>query len=182
MLSFNEGNPYTNPPLTREGVAMGRPRKRIEERFFKFVSEKPTGCHEWTSTLGRGGYGKFFVPGQGQVPAHRVAYEISVGQIPRGLLVLHTCDNPKCVNPKHLYIGDHQDNARDMVRRGRHWGRRLLKDADVRKILKMLKEGKLSQEKIAARFGVSQITVSRIKLGQRLYLRNLKSNSKENHT
>lgn len=171
-MVFNECALYTKHPYNGMESVMARPQTPAEERFARFVKPNDAGCHEWTSTLARG-YGRFWVVGRGQVHAHRFAYEMAYGPIPKGLCVLHKCDNPKCVNPDHLYAGDYTDNARDMVNRGRHWGRRLLADDDVKTIVSLLGEGRLSQREIGEKFGVSQITVSRIKLGKRLYLRTL---------
>lgn len=55
----------------------------------------------------------------GRMAVHRSSYELKVGPIPNGLMVLHDCDVPACFNPEHLYVGTHTDNAVDMVRRGR---------------------------------------------------------------
>ena len=75
----------------------------------------PDGCHLWVGKTIPSGYGRFGCRG-----AHRVAWELANGRpIPNGLWVLHKCDNPPCVNPKHLYVGTPADNSRDMVRRNR---------------------------------------------------------------
>lgn len=149
---------------------MSRPAVPLMNRLSGacFVNGK-TGCHEWTGQLDRGGYGKISIPGRGTQKVHRVAYEMLVGEIPTGVLVLHHCDNPKCFNPAHLYLGTHKDNTRDRIKRGRHWGRRLLSDEQVLWIIEQLRTDR-SQQSIADEIGISQITVSRIKLGQRDYL------------
>jgi hypothetical protein len=151
---------------------MARPRSPIEPRLLAKRHITPDGCWEWLGQMKPDGYGKISVANR-QMPVHRAAYVALVGAIPTGKMVCHHCDNRKCFNPDHLYIGDAGTNARDMIERGRNWGRRVLKDEQVREIVRLLEEGKLTQGAIGYRMGVSQITVSRIKLGQRLYLRPL---------
>lgn len=81
-------------------------------------------CWEWQGCLGTRGYGHgIFILKEGDKPeqhAHRFAYKIHHGFIPAGLNVLHTCDNPKCVNPFHLYAGTQQMNVDDMIKRNRN--------------------------------------------------------------
>lgn len=72
----------------------------------------------WTGSQWAGGYGSFGYEGTVQ-SAHRVAYQLAFGPIPDGMHVLHSCDNPPCVNPAHLHIGTHTDNMREKVSRGR---------------------------------------------------------------
>jgi len=78
-------------------------------------------CWEWRAALTGKGYGKIQW-GRRYVNAHRVVYEHFHGPIPKGLLVLHRCDNRVCVNPAHLFVGTAKDNADDMMRKGRGRG------------------------------------------------------------
>jgi hypothetical protein len=147
---------------------MARPAQDEATRFAKFV-QKTDGCHLWQSTLHRTGYGRFYFRGR-QAPAHVVAYILTHGSVPEGKIVCHTCDVRNCVNPEHLYAGDHFTNARDRVARHRHVGRRKLTDMGVRVIRRLLEQSSLSQEQIAEPFGIKQVAVSRVKLGQHDYL------------
>jgi hypothetical protein len=75
------------------------------------------GCLEWQLSTTRG-RGRVTVAGK-RMYAHRAFWELAMGQVPEGLMVLHGCDNPLCVNPAHMFLGTHQDNMRDMVLKGR---------------------------------------------------------------
>lgn len=92
-----------------------------EERFWsKTIPEPNSGCWLWTAATTPRGYGVFHAgQGRGASRAHRIAYELTMGPVPDGLLVLHRCDNPSCVNPDHLYVGTHRDNADDREARSR---------------------------------------------------------------
>lgn len=96
---------------------------RLEGVFGRF-NEKwkrndDTGCHEWLgATRGSSNYGAIKIAGKPEY-AHRVAWELEHGEIPEGLNVLHTCDNPSCVNPAHLELGNQSKNMRDMHKRFR---------------------------------------------------------------
>lgn len=92
----------------------------LPKRFWKKVQYAESGCWEWTGCLNSMGYGRTFFGGK-HVYAHRVMLEAAKGPL-NGLHALHACDNPKCVNPAHLFAGTHQDNMRDMVRKGRKRG------------------------------------------------------------
>ena len=80
-------------------------------------SHMTTACHQWTAYTLKG-YVQIGV-GAKMEGSHRVSYEVYRGPIPDGLHVLHTCDNPACVNPDHLWLGTNQDNIDDMVAKGR---------------------------------------------------------------
>lgn len=97
--------------------------KTLRERFDrKFEKRGPDECWPWTGAREKSGYGRIHVssyrsPGW----AHRVSYELAVGVIPEGMEVCHTCDNPSCVNPAHLFVGTTKDNALDKVAKGRNF-------------------------------------------------------------
>jgi hypothetical protein len=91
-----------------------------ELRFLKFVEFIPYGCWNWTGALSTKGYGRFSFRGKNCF-AHRVAYEIWIDKIPAGLFVCHRCDNPKCIRPSHLFLGDNSDNQQDAAKKVRHW-------------------------------------------------------------
>jgi hypothetical protein len=93
--------------------------KNYKKLFFERIDKIKNGCWEWK--------GPFFENGYGQAPryknkstrAHRISWMLFNGNIPKDMLVLHKCDNKKCVNPKHLFIGTQKDNIRDMMNKGR---------------------------------------------------------------
>lgn len=147
---------------------MSRPARNPIDRFAEKVQVSDD-CILFTEAVNVGGYGRFW-DGNRERPAHVAAYELFVEPIPTGALVCHTCDVPSCVNPDHLYIGTHKTNAQDMHERHRFVGRRKLTDMQVRIIRRLLAGSALSQREIAVPFGVKQVAVSRVKLGQHDYL------------
>lgn len=91
--------------------------KPLEDRFWSKVrAGDENDCWWWTGAKNNDGYGSLHVLGS-QMLAHRISYELVEGRIGESL-VLHHCDNPGCVNPAHLYLGDHDDNMTDMSERG----------------------------------------------------------------
>jgi hypothetical protein len=88
---------------------------RFARSFWDYVDRSDrNGCWPWTGPHDRRGYGRW-----GKKPAARVSLAMATGAIPAGLLALHRCDNPPCVNPRHLYAGTQQSNVDDMYARGR---------------------------------------------------------------
>lgn len=83
-----------------------------------YIVIENTECWEWTGPL-RSGYGWMCVNGKA-ISAHRFSYSHFIEEIPEGMLCCHICDNRRCCSPKHLFIGTHTDNMKDMIQKGRH--------------------------------------------------------------
>lgn len=132
-------------------------------------------CWAWTAETRRG-YGRLRVgpkKGRKNVGAHRLSYVLHHGEIPDGLHVRHSCDNPLCVNSAHLLLGTHTQNMADKVRRGRmpdqkgeHNPFSKLNNETVRQIRELLAQGHISQNSIAKLFGVAGQTINYIATGK----------------
>lgn len=134
-------------------------------RFWSKVN-KSGDCWLWTAATFRRGYGAFWLDGT-QRRAHRVAYELANGPIPDALLVLHTCDNPRCVNPAHLIAGTGDDNMADMVRKGRACrGERnntaILTAEQVAEARAAYVPYRVTVDELAARYGLSRRQMGRV--------------------
>jgi hypothetical protein len=130
------------------------------DRFWEKV-QKTDGCWLWTATLMRG-YGWFRV-GSRPHYAHRIAWQEAYGPIPEGRLVLHHCDVRACVNyVDHLFLGSNDDNMLDKARKGH--AVKKLDEALVRAIRARYAAGGVSQYRLAAEYGLHQVTISEIVL------------------
>lgn len=157
--------------------------KRARERFWAMVHKDgpiPAHCPErgpcwiWTSTKTLKGYGRFCAFGR-YVQAHRFSYELATGEtIPANLLACHYCDNPQCVNPGHIFIGDSGANIRDAVAKGRlkpvpprlrgEQCRRATVTEDQVRMIRILRQS-MTTRAVAARFGISMSVVDGIWYG-----------------
>lgn len=146
------------------------PLIRFEKKFYKTVG----GCWNWqgaTQSIGYGMMGMFDEqnPEKPMVMqlAHRLAYQFYIGPIPEGMDVLHHCDNRRCVNPDHLFIGTAQDNVDDMMEKGRHTKIHLRGEEHARHILswvqvRAIRASTLTIEKLAERYNVNHTTIHKI--------------------
>jgi HNH endonuclease len=138
----------------------------IEERFNDgWMPEPFSGCHLWTKGVTdlKSGYGALRFRGR-PTKAHRVAWILTHGEIPKGMFVCHRCDTPACVNPKHLFLGTNADNMHDAARKGRiprgiqNCNGKLTPDQVIE-----IRGSSDPWSKLAIRFGVHKGTIQGIK-------------------
>jgi hypothetical protein len=126
-------NPNSNStPLSSQGSA-GKPKAKRspkpldatdfseddQRRFWKKVNKQgPNDCWEWLAYKNKEGYGIFQFLNK-NLKSHRVSFVLSVSEIPDGMIICHTCDNPRCVNPAHLFCGTFKDNIVDCYSKNR---------------------------------------------------------------
>ena len=129
-------------------------KKTMKSFEAKYAVDERTGCWKWTASRARGGYGQFFTSakdGREWHRAHRFSYIAYRGDIPKGMVVMHSCDNPRCVNPKHLRLGTQADNIKDREQKGRGPLRKTLPVNDVAAI----KASSKSDRELATELGCS---------------------------
>jgi hypothetical protein len=156
---------------------MGRAAVDPAIRFWAKV-DKSGECWVWTAAVYPRGYGAFRASTAQNVRAHRWSYEEAHGPIPEGFVVRHACDNPACVRPDHLSLGDAAENQRDMTVRGRgrtgsRNGAARLTEDDVRAIRRLYRshpggrrKGDHRRDDVARQFGVTGKTVHEIVSGK----------------
>ena len=147
-------------------------RRSITEGQFWGQVNKTDECWIWRGKVGQGKYG-LVVFNDKWTTAHRVAWILTFGDIPNGLLVCHHCDNPPCVNPAHLFLGTNKDNAMDKVRKGRAYRgrgeantRAKLKYSDVLNIRLEYTAKKGTLAALGRKYGVSTSTIDDIVKGR----------------
>ena len=142
-------------------------QRPIRARLADHSETNEAGCLIWTGPLNRDGYGRFIVQRDGvkvHLAAHRASFEAFCRPIPPGMIVMHTCDVPACINPLHLKLGTHADNMADKVAKGRHRspdrdqnGMTKLNSAAV----EVVRNSTLPNTVLAQAFGVSASTIKR---------------------
>lgn len=136
----------------------------LQERFWSKVDRGGSDvCWPWLASRNPKGYGRFMwredrIPKQ----AHRIAYQLTNGEIPEGLLVCHTCDNPACCNPAHLFLGTPKDNSEDMAKKGRS-----TTSSFPPEVLDEIRSSTERGARLSERFGISQQHISQIRLGHK---------------
>ena len=133
-------------------LSFGRYGLNSKQRFWKHVDKKSDNeCWNWTGSCVTGGYGQIRT-NKGTVGSHRFSYELHFGKIPNKMWICHICDNPSCVNPKHLWLGTPQDDANDRIKKDKQAkfennGMAKLTWNQVKQIREL--ENKLTQKEIA---------------------------------
>lgn len=140
------------------------------DRFWSNI-EKTETCWNWLGRIKLDGYADVYYEGRLQV-AHRVSYKVHVGDIPAGMFVCHRCDNRRCVNPAHLFLGTHRENMADMVRKGRQSkarGEHAAASKLTSEKVVAIREGKAAGETVyalAERYGVTHHAIYAVVQGR----------------
>jgi hypothetical protein len=133
----------------------------LEERFWSKVKiGRPDDCWEWQASRTKKGYGSFGITSRKVVGAHRIAWELTNGSIPEGLEVLHSCDNPPCCNPAHLFLGTKKDNRIDCVNKnrqavGERQGNSKLTASQVIEIRQLHADGQYNHHQLAGMYNTT---------------------------
>lgn len=136
-------------------------------RNFWSKVEKLDGCWNWKASISTNGYGRFKVTGVVTGAAHRISWMINKGAIENGKHVCHHCDNRKCVNPAHLFLGTRLENMQDMARKdrstfGEKSARSIFTSSMISEIRSKKKRDKISNPSLAIKYGVTTTCIWQI--------------------
>lgn len=153
--------------------AKGLPMLSMATRIKSKVNVTKNGCWNWLGSYRKSGYGKMNVGSTTDGSRHtvtvsRASYETFVGPIPPGLVVCHKCDNPKCVNPDHLFVGTFKDNFDDMVAKGRQRlarGTRIASAKLDNQKVRQIRKSSLTVRELSEKYGVDTTTIRHVLKG-----------------
>jgi predicted XRE-type DNA-binding protein len=142
-------------------------REELLDGFGNWYEVEPnTGCWLWLRAANTQEYGNLHLDGSYAL-AHRALYELTFGQIPEGMVVMHKCDTPCCVNPDHLMVSTQKENQRDMAKKGRSMRGRECPTAKITaEQASWIKTTDLPQKQMAEMLGISKQSVCDIKHGR----------------
>ncbi len=142
------------------------PWKELQRKINRNTFVDNNGCWVWQNRGKK--YPRTSIKGIGKVSMHRASFELYNGPIPERMVVMHTCDNCKCVNPDHLQLGTYRENIKDMISKSRgvfqkscgekHWNCSLSEET-----VEKIRNASGTHEALAEFFGVNQSTITRIK-------------------
>lgn len=157
---------YQIDTLIKEAIDIAD--KLVKDRFWSKVDKTPK-CWQWNGAVDSSGYGICTIGGK-NYSTHRLSWQWANGKaVPKGLVLLHKCDEPRCCKPGHLILGTGNENVADRVKknrsaRGKGNGRARLTERDVKKIKKLRQKG-WTEKGIALLYGVGRSTISHILRG-----------------
>jgi hypothetical protein len=126
-------------------------KRRFESKYIQMGEDD---CWEWIACKYPSGYGCF---SGSEHYAHRVSYCLYIGSIPKGVCVLHHCDNPSCVNPNHLFLGLQADNVRDMLQKNRRGDTRVYGNRNGARIHPEIRQGENNGSSVLTELSVVEI-------------------------
>lgn len=144
--------------------------RQLANFWAKVAKAGPNDCWPWIGCISTRGYGYYGVWGYGSFGAHRVSHALAHGAIPDGLFVCHSCDNPPCVNPSHLFAGTPKENTRDCIRKGRYRTTPFVLSTEQRAEVVRDSASGVWASVLAKRFGVCRKTIVRIRSNHRKQL------------
>jgi hypothetical protein len=173
VVDLNHRKQITCGKICREKLLVQRRTHSVEEQTRLFwtrvdKNDDANSCWEWQGRRDKHGYGRMEWPGKRSQLAHRISWLLAHGD-PGQLWVLHECDNPRCCNPNHLFLGTPMDNTRDMRQKGRagdlrgeEHPRAKVTAAQVSEIRQLYAAGGVTQKELGQRYGITDRQVSSI--------------------